>query len=154
MSLKDKILADLKTAMKTKDKDRLSVLRMIKAKILETEVSLRAERGRDYALNDEEVMDVLTKYAKQRRESIENYRNAGRDDNVAQEEAELAIVQEYLPKQLSTEEITQLVQAAIAESGAQSPRDMGKVMKIVVPQTKGVADGKLVSQIVKDLLNG
>jgi hypothetical protein len=152
MSLKEKILADLKTSMKNQDKDRLSVLRMIKAKVLEEEVASRTQKGRDYQLNDEEMIEVLARYAKQRRESIKDYRENGREDLAVQEETELAIVQDYLPKQLSVDDITTIVKAAIAESGAASPKDMGNVMKLVVPQTKGAADGSIVSKIVKDLL--
>lgn len=153
MSIKETIINDLKAAMKSGDKDRLSVLRMIKAKILETEVELRTKKGRDYQLNDDEMIDVLSRYAKQRRESIEKYKEAGRNELAEKEEAELKIVQDYLPKQLSTEEITRIVKDAIAKSGAASPKDMGKVMQLVVPETKGAADGKVVSQIVRDLLN-
>ncbi len=153
MSIKEKIAADLKAAMKSRSKDRLSVLRMVKAKILEAEVNLRAERGRNYQLNDTEVIDVFSKYAKQRREAIENYQQVGRDDLAAKEETELAIVLEYLPKQLSTEEVNQIIKDAITESEATSARDMGAVMKIVMPRVKGLADGKVVSQICRDLLS-
>ena len=112
--------------------------------------NLRIERRRE--LTDEEVVDVLGKQVKQRRESIAMYRDAGRDDRAAAEEAEAAILAEFLPEQLADDEIERLARAAIAETGASSPSDMGKVMGRLSPQTRGRADGRAVSEVVRRLL--
>ena len=154
MSLMETIAEDLKSALKSQARQRLETLRMARAKMLEAEVALRAEMGRDYKLADPEAIRVLAAYAKQRRDSIDSYRQAGREDLATQEEAELAIIQEYLPRQLSPDEVKEIVRAAIAEAGATSPKDMGAVMKLVMPKLKGAADGKLVNQIVGQLLSG
>jgi uncharacterized protein YqeY len=149
MSIKRKLEADLREALKARETLRVGCLRMLKSKILEREVALRVERGKDYELEDDETRGVIAAYAKQRRDSIESYRQAGRDDLAGKEEAELAIVNAYLPRQLSDEEIGRIVREAIGESGAASPRDMGKVMKLVMPRVKGAADGKRVNEIVR-----
>jgi len=154
MSMKQRIQDDMKTAMKSGDKVRLEVLRGIKARMVEAEVELRGKKGRDYSLDDEESIGVLTRCAKQRRDSIDSYNDAGRKDLAAQEEAELAIITEYLPRQLGEEEISRIVQEAIASTGAMSARDIGAVMKIVMPKVKGAADGKLVNRIVSQHLGG
>jgi len=154
MSLMETIAEDLKSALKSQARQRLETLRMDRAKMLEAEVALRAEMGREYKLEDSEAIRVLAAYAKQRRDSIDSYRQAGREDLATQEEAELAIIQEYLPRQLSPDEVKEIVRAAIAEAGATSPKDMGAVMKLVMPKLKGAADGKLVNQIVGQLLSG
>jgi hypothetical protein len=112
----------------------------------------RIARGRD--LTDDEVIDVLTKQVKQRRESIAMYRDAGREDRAAAEEQEAAILAEFLPEQLSEDEIATLARAAIAETGASSTADMGRVMGRLSPQTKGRADGRMVSEVVRRLLAG
>jgi uncharacterized protein YqeY len=153
MSLKQVIAEDLKSAMKLRAQDRVEVLRMARARMLEAEVALRASMGRDYELSDEEAIKALAGYAKQRRDSIESYRQAGREDLAAKEEAELAIVQEYLPRQLSEDDVRAIVKQAIAATGATSARQMGQVMKAVMPQVQGAADGKLVSRIVNELLS-
>ena len=152
MSLMETIAEDLKAALKSQSRQRLETLRMARAKMLEAEVALRAEMGREYKLADPEAIRVLSSYAKQRRDSIESYRQAGREDLAAQEEAELAIIQEYLPKQLSPDQVRHIVREAIAAAGATSPKEMGAVMKLVMPKVKGAADGKLVNQIVNELL--
>ncbi|HET6373318.1 MAG TPA: GatB/YqeY domain-containing protein [Candidatus Polarisedimenticolia bacterium] len=154
MSLKQRITDDLKAAMKSGDRDRLEALRMIKARILEAEVDQRAAKGREYELSDPEAIQVIAAYAKQRRDSIDSYRQAGREDLASKEEAELAMVREYLPAQLSADEVRRIVKEAIDASGASSPKDMGAVMKLVMPKVKGAADGKLVNQIVGELLAG
>jgi uncharacterized protein len=153
MSIKQVIADDLKAAMKLRAQGRVDALRMARARMLEAEVALRAEMGREYELSDDEAIKALSGYAKQRRDSIESYRQAGREDLAAQEEAELAIIQEYLPRQLSEEEVRALVRAAIASTGATSTKQMGQVMKEVMPQVQGAADGKLVSRIVNELLS-
>ena len=154
MSLMNTIAEDLKAALKMRAQERLDTLRMARARMLEAEVALRAEMGRDYKLEDHEAIKVLASYAKQRRDSIESYRAAGRPDLAAKEEAELAIIQEYLPKQLSEEEVRAIAREAIAAAGALSPRDIGAVMKLVMPKVKGAADGKIVNRIVGELLSG
>jgi uncharacterized protein YqeY len=152
MSIKQSILDDMKAALKSGDKQRLGVLRMLKAKITDAEVELRAEKGLDYQLDDEAAIQVLTRYAKQRRDSIESFKEVGREDAAAAEEAELAVVQEYLPRQLGPEEVRRIVKETVAEVGATSKRDLGKVMKAVMPKIKGAADGKVVNQLVRELL--
>ena len=147
-------MADLTAAMKAKDADRLAVLRMLKAKMMEAEVAQRQSKGLGYVLDDPEAAAVIGAYAKQRRDSIEAYRQGGREDLAVKEEAELALIQQYLPKQLTTDEIRTIVGEAIKESGAASARDMGAVMKIVMPKVKGISDGKVVNQIVKEMLGG
>jgi uncharacterized protein YqeY len=152
MSIKSRIAEDTKTAMKAGEKDRVATLRMLSSKMQEAEVRGRGTEGRDFELDEAAEIQVLSSYAKQRRESIESYRKAGREDLAAKEEAELAIVKEYLPKQLGADEIREIVKQAIDQTGATSPRDMGAVMKVVMPKVKGVADGKVVNQLVKELL--
>ena len=154
MTLKQRIVADLTAAMKAKDTARLGVIRMLKSRMMEAEVEQRAMKGPGHELEDPEALAVIAAYAKQRRDSIEAYRQGGREDLAAKEEVELTIIQEYLPAQLSVEEIRRIVSEAIAESGATSAKDLGAVMKIVMPKVKGVSDGKVVNQIVRELLTG
>ncbi len=154
MSIRQRIVDDLRTAMKSGAKDRTEVLRMVKARIQEAEVSLRASKGLTYELADPEAVSVLQTYAKQRREAIESFRQGGRADLAAKEAAELAIVQEYLPAQLSADDLRRIVREAIAEAGATSARDVGRVMKLVMPKVKGAADGKEVNRVATELLGG
>lgn len=146
MSLLDTLSQDLKEALKARNEIKLSTLRMIKASLKNKEIEKMA------ALSDDDIVAALSTMAKQRRESIEQYTAAGRLELASREEQELFIIQSYLPKQLSPEELDAVIRAAIQESGAVSPSDMGKVMKVLMPRVKGVADGKLVNQRVKDLL--
>jgi len=152
MSIRARLEADLKQAMKSRDSARLNCLRMVKSKIQEYEVSRRAKEGRDYRIDDEAAFEVISSYAKQRRDSIEGYRSGGRDDLATAEQAELAIVAEYLPQQLTEEEIAEIVRRAIAESSATGAGDMGAIMRIVMPAVRGRADGKQVQQVVRGLL--
>lgn len=154
MSLKERITADMKSAMKSGERQTVGVLRMINAKILEKEVELRREKGREYQLSDEETVGVISDYAKQCRQSIDSYRKGGRQDLVAQEEEELRILQLYLPERLSEAEIEALLDQVIKETGAASPKDMGLVMKALMPKVKGAADGKMVNEIVRRRLAG
>ncbi len=148
MSLLDTINQDLKTAMKRGDAAGKRALRGVKTAII------RAEKEKSgQALNDDEIINVLQKQAKQRRDSIEAYRQAGRDDLVAEEQAELAIIERYLPQMMSEDEIRSAASQVIAEVGATGPRDMGQVMGKLMPQLRGKADGRLVNQIVRQLLN-
>ena len=144
--LKQQITDAMKTAMKAGDKPRLAVIRLILAAIKQREVDERIE------LDDSQVLAVLDKMVKQRRDSIEQYSDAGRDDLVAQESAEVEVIQEFLPAALTEAEIAKIVDAAIAETGAQSMRDMGKVMGLVKPQVQGRADVGQVSGLVKQKL--
>lgn len=154
MTLRQRILDDLTAALKSGARQRLDTLRMLKARIQETEVALRATKGLAYELGDTEATQVVSGYAKQRRDSIESFRQAGREDLAAREEAELAIVQEYLPRQLDADELRRLAREAIAEAGATSAKDTGKVMKLLMPKVKGAADGKDVNRVVGELLGG
>ena len=146
MTLSERLEAAMRDAMRARDEMRTLTLRMAMAAAHNQKIA----KGRD--LTDEEVVDVLTKQVKQRRESIAMYRDAGRDDRAAGEEAEAAILTEFLPEQLSEEEITGLARDAIATTGASGPGDIGRVMGALSPSTKGRADGRLVSDVVRRLL--
>lgn len=150
MSLKDQISDDIKTAMKAKDKLRLETVRSIKKVILERESTVRAD-GKD-SLNEEQEMEILVQQAKQRRDSIAQYQKAGRDDLAEKEAAELAIIEAYLPAQLSDDDVSTVIDEIIAKVGASSPRDMGKVMGPAMKELKGKADGKKVQALVKSKL--
>ncbi|MBP3191572.1 GatB/YqeY domain-containing protein [Natronogracilivirga saccharolytica] len=147
----EKILADLKDAMRNKDTQRLQVLRSLKSKILEREISER--KGGDVTLSDEQVQQVLMKSAKQRKESISQYKDAGRTDLAQTEEYELGIIEAYLPEMLSEDEIRDIVKNVIDKIGASSKSDMGKVMGTLMPRVKGKADGSVVNRIVRELLD-
>jgi uncharacterized protein len=142
----DDLNSALKEAMKSKDELRISVIRMMKASLKNKEIEMMG------SLTDDNILSVLATMSKQRRESVEQYTNAGRTDLAERESKEIEIIQSYLPKQLSAEEIDALIRSAISESGAASANDMGKVMKVLMPKVKGVADGKIVNQRVKELL--
>ncbi|GAA5523285.1 GatB/YqeY domain-containing protein [Aliifodinibius salicampi] len=151
MALKDQIMADLKQAMKDKDQDKLKVLRSLKAKLLEREISERKEG--EATLSDEQTVEVLMKAAKQRKESIEQFGEGGREDLVASEEAELEIINSYLPKMLSEEEVRDVAREKIEALGAENMADMGKVMGVMMQELKGKAEGSLVSKVVKEELS-
>ena len=144
--LKQQITDAMKAAMKGGDKARLSVVRLMLAAIKQREVDERIE------LDDSQVLAVLDKMVKQRRDSIKQYSDAGRDDLAAQENAEIEVIQEFLPAGLSEAEVMAIIDAAIAETGAASMRDMGKVMGIVKPKVQGRADVGQVSGLVKQKL--
>jgi uncharacterized protein YqeY len=152
MSLEQRINDDIKAALKAGEKIRLSVLRMVKAKLQEATVELRGKEGTEARLDDDRATAVLATCAKQRREAHESFVAGGREDLAAREEAELAVLQDYLPRQLGEEEIRGHVRDAIAETGAGSLREMGAVMQVIMPRLKGAADGKLVNRIVRELL--
>ena len=149
MSLKDRLVEDMKAAMKAKEegKVRLSVIRMARAAIKNAEIDKKQE------FNDDQVIEVLAREAKMRRDSIEEFTKANRMDLVDGLKEEVAILLEYLPQQLSEEEIRALAKEIIAETGAQDIKDLGKVMGNITPRTKGRADGKVVNQIVRELLS-
>ena len=144
MDLNDQVAQDIAAAMKAKDAARLSALRMLKAAIMNKGV----EKGRD--LDDAEVLQVVSSLVKQRRDSIEQFSKAGRTDLVDKETGEIAVLERYLPPAASAEEIDAAVAAAIAESGASSPKDIGKVMKAVMPKLAGKnADGRTINEAVR-----
>jgi len=151
MGLYQQILDDLKASMLAKEQDKTMVLRAIKSSIMKKEISLR--QGGTATLNEEEVISVITKEAKQRKDSIEQFENASRFDLSEKEKFELSVIETYLPKLMSEEEITQIVDEVIQAVGAKSPADMGKVMGKLMPRVKGKADGGLVNQIVKSKLS-
>jgi uncharacterized protein YqeY len=154
MSIRERLAADMKEAMKARESERLTCIRMLRSKMQELEVQLRGKHGKEYVLTDEEAQSVVISYAKQRRDSIDGYRQGGREEMAAAEERELALVQGYLPQQLSEDEVREAVRVAIAEVGASSPRDMGAVMKLLTERTRGRADGKLLSTLVRGALAG
>lgn len=146
MSLKEQLTNDMKEAMKAHDKDRLAVIRMVRGAVRQQEIDGKKELG------DEDVLAVIGKEVKMRRDSIEEFRKGGREDLVEKTEAEIAVLMPYLPAQLSEEEIRGLVQAAVEQTGAASQKDMGKVMGVLMPKVKGRADGKTVNAIVRSML--
>ncbi|HEX3016055.1 MAG TPA: GatB/YqeY domain-containing protein [Desulfobacteria bacterium] len=148
MSLKDRLIEDMKAAMKAREagKLRLSVIRMVRAAIRNVEIDKKIEFG------DAEVIEVLAKEVKMRRDAISEFEKANRPDQVAVLNQEIAFLMEYLPQQLSEDEIRRLAEETIAQVGAQSPKDLGKVMGAITPKTKGRANGKVVNQIVRELL--
>ncbi len=148
MSLKEQLAADLKDAIRQRDERRRNVLRLTLAALHNAEIAARQE------LDEPAALSVLTKEAKQRRESIEEFRKAGRQDLIEKEEPELAILAAYLPQQLSREEIVQAVRKAIEETGASGPGDLGKVMPVLMQQVRGRADGREVNEVVRELLAG
>lgn len=151
MALKEQILADLIIAMKAKDKERLQVLRSLKAKMQEKEISERKDG--EATLTEDQAVAVLMKAAKQRKESITQFEEGDRMDLADKEKAELIIIEEYLPKMMSEAEVRDFVAKKISDMGASGPQDMGKVMGPIMGALKGKADGGLVSSIVKEELN-
>jgi uncharacterized protein YqeY len=148
--LKDKIQEDLKTAMIARDEFKTSAIRMLKSAIQYYEIQ---KGGAGYEATDEDVIDVIGKEVKKRKEAIDLYKQGGREDKASDEQKELEILQDYLPEQMGEEEIASLVKEAIAQTGAKSVSEMGKVMGILMPKVKGKADGTLVSNIVRKLLS-
>jgi len=148
MSLKAKLTNDLKEAMKSGDQVKKDTVRTLRGAIRNAEI----DSGHDLA--DEEILAIIDKQAKQRRDSIEQYQKANRSDLVEQEQQELAVIETYLPQQLSDEEIRARVEATIAELGVTDMKGMGLLMKRLTDELKGRADGKRISQIVRELLSG
>ncbi len=144
--LKEKIQSDLKNAMKARNAVKVRTLRMVIAAVKNFEVDKMGDA------TDEEVVEVIQKEAKKRREAMEEYEKAGRRDLVESEREELEVLMGYLPKQMSEEEIRSLALEIIRELGASSPNDFGKVMKVIMPRVKGRANGKIVNRIVRELL--
>lgn len=148
MSLKDQLMQDMKEAMKAKQVNRLGTIRQLRSAIKNKEIELRQE------LDDNGILGVIGTAVKQRREAAQMYSDNGRPELAAKEEAELAVLQEYLPVQLSEEAVREIIIAVIAETGAVSPQDMGKVMPQVMARTKGSADGKMINRLVREQLAG
>ena len=147
MSIKDKIKADIITAMKAKDSTRVGTLRFISAAIKNKEIEVRPNE-----VTEKDILDVLKKISKQRNDSIEQFGSAGRDDLVAKETADLAIVKSYLPEEMGREQVATIVGETIALLSATSMKDMGAVIKEVMVKTKGAADNKVISELIKEKL--
>lgn len=148
MSIKEKLKADMIACMKEKNKERLEAIRFLQAAIKKQEIDTRKD------LDDAAVIAIIGNQVKQRRDSIDQFTKGGREDLVAKESAELAILQSYMPAQMSAEELASVVEAAIKESGATSARDMGAVMKVLMPKVAGRAEGGAISAMVKSKLSG
>ncbi|QSX08392.1 GatB/YqeY domain-containing protein [Alkalibacter rhizosphaerae] len=147
MSLKEQLMADMKTAMREKDRIRKSTITMVRAAILQSEKDNKIE------LSEEEVLGVIAKQVKQRKDALEEFEKAQREDLMEQTNKELEILMDYLPKQLTEAEVKNIVSSTIDEVGATTIKDMGKVMGAVLPKVKGRADGALINKYVKELLN-
>ncbi|MNH97336.1 glutamyl-tRNA(Gln) amidotransferase subunit E [compost metagenome] len=146
MNLSERLNEDMKQAMKSKDKFTLSTIRMVRSTIKYLEIDLKR------TLDDNEVLDILSREIKQRKDALQEFESAGRDELAASTKAEIEIIMKYLPDQLSEEEIKVIVQQTIQETGASSKSEMGKVMSALMPKVKGRADGKLVNQAVQQFL--
>lgn len=144
--LKDKLLEDLKNSMKEKNVIRKNVIQMVRAAILQVEKDKKVE------LSDEDIINIMAKEAKKRKDSLEDYKKSNRQDLIEQIEEEIHIIEEYLPKQLSKEEIAKIVKEVINEIGANSIKDMGKVMKTAKEKIGAASDGKTINEVVKELL--
>ena len=147
MGLKDQLMQDMKEAMKAKEVERLSTIRQLRSAIKNKEIEQRQD------LDDNAIIGVIGTAVKQRREAAQMYHDNDRPELAAKEEVELVVLQQYLPTQLSEDEVRSIVIAVIAESGAASMKDMGKVMPQVMAKTKGSADGKMVNQLVREQLS-
>ncbi|MDD6135178.1 MAG: GatB/YqeY domain-containing protein [Selenomonadaceae bacterium] len=148
MSLKEQLTNDMKEAMKNHEKDRLAVIRMVRGAIRQQEIDGQKELG------DEDIIAVLSKEVKMRKDSMEEFKKGGREDLVEKTQAEIDVLMPYLPAQLSEEEVRELVKAAVEQTGAATAKDMGKVMGVLMPKVKGRADGKRVNTIVRSFLQG
>ncbi|MEF2247260.1 MULTISPECIES: GatB/YqeY domain-containing protein [unclassified Paenibacillus] len=146
MNLSERLNDDMKSAMRSKDKFKLTTIRMIRASVKNLEIDLKRP------LDDSEVLDIISREIKQRKDSLQEFKKAGRDDLVTDLAAEIEIISGYLPEQLTEEEIQEIVRQTIHELGASSKADMGKVMGALLPKTKGRAESKLVNQFVQQYL--
>lgn len=147
MSLLERLENEFKEALKARDESKVSILRMLKASIKNRQIEKRA------SLSDDEIYDILNSFIKRGRESIEQFSKAGREDLAEKEREEIRIIQSYLPEQLSEDGVRRLVEEIIEETGAKGMGDIGKVMKAIMPRVKGRADGRLVNDIVREVLN-
>lgn len=150
MTLKEKITAHQKDALKSGDRARLSTLRMLSAAVSNKEIELRKK---DMGLSDDEVLDVIAAEARKRKDAISEYQKGGRAEAAAQEAGELAVLQAYLPPELSDDELRRVVQGGVREMGATSEKDFGKVMKAIMPTLKGKASGDRISKVLKEELS-
>jgi uncharacterized protein YqeY len=148
MGLKETVLADLKEAMKNKDEARLAAIRFLQAAIKNREIELRPN-----AINDQEIIHVIKKICNQLKEAIEQFKNGGRPELADKEAAQLKVLESYLPQQMSRADLEKIIDLVIAETKAQSVKDMGNVIKSTIAKTQGAADNKLISEIVKGRLN-
>lgn len=146
MSLKEKLLQDMKLAMKEKDNIKKNAIQMVRSAVLQV------EKDKRLTLDDDGIIEVISKEVKKRKDSLPDYEKSGRQDLIDNLKTEIEILMQYLPRQLTQEELEEIIKQAIRETGADSPRDMGRVMQTVMPKVKGRADGKLVNQIVKTML--
>jgi len=147
MSIFEKLTSDMKDAMKAGEKERLSTIRLLRGQIKDAAIDKRDD------LNEGEEIAILSNAAKKRRESIKIYSAAGRNDLAGKEQRELEVIQSYLPQQLSPEEIEKIVDEAIEETGAQSMKDMGRLMGVIMPKVKGRADGKQINEMIRQKLS-
>jgi uncharacterized protein YqeY len=145
-----RIQSDMATAMKAKDADTLSTLRMLKTALMEA----KTRKPKDATLSSDETIEVLQRYAKKRREAIEEFRRLGREDLVPNEEREIQVTARYLPQAMSEDDLRALVREAVAATGAAGPKDMGKVIGAVMAKAKGRTEGGTVSRLVKEALGG
>ena len=152
MSLKETFQLEIKTAMQKKEVEKLSVLRMVLAAVINKEKQKRAKTGEECQLTDEEVLEVITSEAKKRKDSIEQFEKGNRQDLADQEKSELKILEEYLPEQMSEDEVRKIITDKIQELGVSGPQDIGKVMGAIMGQLKGKANGGLVNKIVQEEL--
>ncbi len=160
MDLKQKIQADFKTAFKGKEEVKLGVLKMLNAEIHNAEIAKRtktarldsARQGKEETLNDDEILSVITREIKKRKDAVELYEKGGRQELAEKEKKEIEVLSQYLPEQLPEEEVRNLVKKAIEQTGAKEIKEMGKVMAIIAPQVKGRADNSVVSNIIKEWL--
>ncbi|MBP2026326.1 uncharacterized protein YqeY [Acetoanaerobium pronyense] len=147
MTLKDTLMNDLKESMKNKDQVRKSVVTLVRSAIKQKEVDERVE------LSDDDILDVISKQLKQRKDALEEFKKLQRDDLVDETEKEISILMGYLPEQLTDEELHAIVSETINQVGATTMKDMGKIMGVVMPKVKGKADGKRINEIAKQILN-
>jgi len=161
MTLKEKIQQDFKEAFKGKEEVKVSTFKILQSEIRNAEIAKKTKMAKDgdvtdievkSQLNDEEVVHVVAKEAKKRKDAMEIYKKEGRDDLFKREESELAVLSSYLPEQLPEDEIRKIAEEAVRDSGATGPEDMGKIMKVLIPKVKGKADGALVNNIVKEVM--
>ena len=144
--LKEKLLEDLKECMKNKNTVRKNVVQMVRAAILQV------EKDKQITLNDEQIIDIIAKESKKRKDALADYERSGREDLIAQINEEIEVLAEYLPKQLSEEELVNIIKEVIEEQGATSMKDMGKVMKVAKEKIGVASDGKTINEVVKKLL--
>lgn len=161
MTLKEKIQQDFKEAFKGKEEVKVSTFKILQSEIRNAEIAKKTKLSKDgdtadidvkSQLNDEEVIQVVGKEAKKRKDAMDIYKKEGRDDLFNREESELAVLASYLPEQLSLDEVRKIVEESVRDSGATGPEDMGKIMKVLMPKVKGKADGTLVNNIVKEVM--